>query len=967
MDNKAKIILTFLLLAIGLMMISLASESSSARTITVDDSGGADHETIQDALNASDDGDTIQVREGVYRENVKIETSVSLVGDGWETTTIDGGWNTHTVWVKADWVNITGFTVTEGRDAGIHVRGARCRISGNNCSNNEYGIYFRSEANNGTIENNICSYNDNYGINLDLADYNSIEKNTCERNRWDGITLRYSMHNVVGNNTCRDNKGDGIHLYSQAHHNTIYRNICENNDDLGINLENSKHCTVRENTCRGNAFGMTLRSARYNRLEANQMTGEGLYIDGSKDIFWNTNDIANSNTVNGKPLYYYRNETGLTVPAGAGQVILANCSEITVKDQDCSDTTVGILAAYSDNLTITDNVCSGNVYYGIMLHHTRESTIEGNTCDDNEMGIYLYPESRRNTLTDNTCSGNDECGIYVGPLSDHNTLTGNSLSSNNGTGFFLYSIRHTIIRYNQMTNEGITLQGSYSYHWYSHTIDATNTINGRPVYYYVNTTDVMVPAGAGQVILVNCSSSVLDRVITDGPGGIVAALSTDLTINNNSCRDLRDGIYLFNIRGSTVSNNNCTGNRNGIHVYRVPYGHEYELSIHNNSCSDNSEYGMFLESVGRSAIDNNTCSGNGLGGLLLRGSVVNTFSFNSFSFNDEYGINFDDYLHIDQSVGNTLTNNTITGNRVGIFCLYGSTYPEANQAHYNYIFDNTDYGIEEPWSTIFNATLNWWGHGSGPYEETRNPDGKGDKVSRWLIFDPWLERPPTYLKPEAAIVSMSPSPAFTSDKVWFVGGGEVHGYIISYVWTSSLDGELHNGRESTFSRDDLSLGTHTISLRVLDNFGSWSEETTATLVVEAYVPPNEKPTISITSPKNDEELKGKVTISGTASDPGGLVERVEVSVNGGAWEIVTGIDSWNFEWDSSTVDNGEYVIRVRAFDGEDHSDEVTVNVTVENEKEDDNDAGFLPGFEVASVLLALVGGAAVVRKRKHSN
>ena len=45
---------------------------------------------IQDAINASEDGDTIRVFAGRYEENIEVNRSVSLIGNGSDVTTIYG-------------------------------------------------------------------------------------------------------------------------------------------------------------------------------------------------------------------------------------------------------------------------------------------------------------------------------------------------------------------------------------------------------------------------------------------------------------------------------------------------------------------------------------------------------------------------------------------------------------------------------------------------------------------------------------------------------------------------------------------------------------------------------------------------------------------------------------------------------------------------------------------------------------
>jgi hypothetical protein len=43
--------------------------------------------------------------------------------------------------------------------------------------------------------------------------------------------------------------------------------------------------------------------------------------------------------------------------------------------------------------------------------------------------------------------------------------------------------------------------------------------------------------------------------------------------------------------------------------------------------------------------------------------------------------------------------------------------------------------------TEVNATLNWWGHPSGLYHPTLNPNGRGDRIANNVIFKPWLNAP----------------------------------------------------------------------------------------------------------------------------------------------------------------------------------------------------------------------------------
>ena len=73
------------------------------------------------------------------------------------------------------------------------------------------------------------------------------------------------------------------------------------------------------------------------------------------------------------------------------------------------------------------------------------------------------------------------------------------------------------------------------------------------------------------------------------------------------------------------------------------------------------------------------------------------------------------------------------------------------------------------------------------------------------------------------------------------------------------------------------------------------------------------PTATITSPEAGETVGGgSVTVSGTASDIGGIVARVQVSTDDGAtWQQASGTTAWTYTFSAS---DGSFTVRARAID-----------------------------------------------------
>jgi len=120
-------------------------------------------------------------------------------------------------------------------------------------------------------------------------------------------------------------------------------------------------------------------------------------------------------------------------------------------------------------------------------------------------------------------------------------------------------------------------------------------------------------------------------------------------------------------------------------------------------------------------------------------------------------------------------------------------------------------------------------------------------------------------RPTAEIRGISPDPAVNDEAIVFRGNGSDDGSVERYVWTSDLDGELYDGPDNATEASGLSPGGHSITLRVMDDDGVWSENATSTLRVHA------RPTCSIGEIAPSPVLQGEsVGFAADAGDDGSV-------------------------------------------------------------------------------------------------
>jgi parallel beta-helix repeat protein len=233
----------------------------SGTTITVDDDPGADYFKIQDAINASDDGDTVLVYSGVYYETLVVNKAINLTGEDKDTTIVNGMKSNNTVFITSNWVNVTGFTIRNAstswakKDGGIKLSSVNnVTVKDNICTNNLIGIMLYNSSYN-KIENNDCNENINSAIRLEInSKYNIVKNNKASLNVAGIVLWSGSSYNVISHNNASSNSPfHGINLDTNCHYNNITNNIANSNSDEGIFLAgNNDYNNIRNNTVKSN-------------------------------------------------------------------------------------------------------------------------------------------------------------------------------------------------------------------------------------------------------------------------------------------------------------------------------------------------------------------------------------------------------------------------------------------------------------------------------------------------------------------------------------------------------------------------------------------------------------------------------------------------------------------------------------------------------------------------------------------
>jgi len=211
---------------------------SDGNILYVGGDGPGNYTSIQDAIDNASNGDIVFVFQGIYYESLKINKSITLLGEDRNTTIVSLVNFTSKValYISSDYVHVHGFTFENSTGHTyciILIDISFCEISGNIFSNNDGGGIAFNNCSHNKICGNIIRYNGDphflgYGIRILYDSYNNtIADNIIEDNIGVGIGIEYSSNNNIIGNIFRNNT-NAIELKTSPKNNISYNKFYEN-------------------------------------------------------------------------------------------------------------------------------------------------------------------------------------------------------------------------------------------------------------------------------------------------------------------------------------------------------------------------------------------------------------------------------------------------------------------------------------------------------------------------------------------------------------------------------------------------------------------------------------------------------------------------------------------------------------------------------------------------------------------
>lgn len=332
---------------------------------------------------------------------------------------------------------------------------------------------------------------------------------------------------------------------------------------------------------------------------------------------------------------------------------LSEVRNVTIKNINVKDFRFGIYFSSSSLCIISGNNL-GNNDYGVGLSDSDNNLLFGNNITNNNYGVYLW-QCQNNNVSGNSITSNNWHGVGLSYYSTDNIVFGNNITNNND-GLCLRSSLNSIYQNNIAANKeyGVLIEASYNNNlsgnviddnkynlfvyasWqlseYIHSIDTSNLVNGKPVYYLVNQKNLVINTSThsqiGYLALIDCANITVEGLTLANNGqGLLLAYTSNSIITNNYIVNNEYGVWLSWSSHNTISGNYMTSNNCGVYFDTGSYN-----TVSGNYMKKN-KHGVWLSWSPCNVVSGNNITNNSCGILLYsckgRGCCNNKFFHNN--------------------------------------------------------------------------------------------------------------------------------------------------------------------------------------------------------------------------------------------------------------------------------------------------------------------------------------------------
>lgn len=340
----------------------------------------------------------------------------------------------------------------------------------------------------------------------------------------------------------------------------------------------------------------TILDGNGSTLRSTEGYGMGIYINGHYYLGVHNVTIWNLNLEN----WGY----GVFIDYSSGNTIHSN---------NLTGNSHGIFLSDSSNNIMFENKIAASTQSGIsILDSSNSNTATSNSLTANNFGMWFGYSAHNNIATSNNLTNNN-CGIYLADTST-NRISQNSLTNTEDVGIKVWGAFNNSLTSNLLDNNthGFDVNG-YELNHYIHSIDTSNLIDGKPVYYLVNKTNLgLTPAShpqVGYLAIVNC---------------------TNITIKELNLSKNGQGLLIAYTKSGKVTDNLIANNNHGIQLHS-----SYNITVSRNRIENNSQSNIFLSDSSTNVISKNNLIKSRYG-IHFENSSTNQIYHNNFIGNTNH-------------------------------------------------------------------------------------------------------------------------------------------------------------------------------------------------------------------------------------------------------------------------------------------------------------------------------------------